>query len=130
MHLMRRRIRMRELILVGVTWILISGTPVSSVAVDEQNEAPKQYKFTNGWWLDGERFQRDTFYVVDGLLTRSAPARVDEVVDLHDGFVVPPFGEAHNHNVEGVWNIETVVRRYLEDGVFYIKIPGNIGEFT
>jgi hypothetical protein len=41
------------------------------------------------------------------------------------GFVVPPFGEAHNHNVEGPWNIDAVVRRYLEDGVFYVKIPGN-----
>ena len=123
---MRTFVCLKGLVLVGVP----VGVPAPSVAVSEQSATAKQYQFTNGRWFDGEEFRRDTFYVVDGLLTRTAPAHVDEVVDLRDGFVVPPFGEAHNHNVEGPWNIDAVVRRYLEDGVFYAKIPGNIGEFT
>lgn len=124
---MRTFVCLKGLVLVGVSCV---GVPTPSVAVSEQSATAKQYQFTNGRWFDGEEFRRDTFYVVDGLLTRTAPAHVDEVVDLRDGFVVPPFGEAHNHNVEGPWNIDAVVRRYLEDGVFYAKIPGNIGEFT
>jgi hypothetical protein len=39
--------------------------------------------------------------------------------------VVPPFGEAHNHNVEGA-EPEKVIRRYLEDGIFYVKSPNNL----
>jgi hypothetical protein len=50
------------------------------------------------------------------------------VVDLAGGFVIPPFGEAHNHNVERSWDIAAVSRRYLADGVFYVKIPGDIAE--
>ena len=128
--LWRGLFRLRELVLAAVSCAVITAAPISSVAVSEQQSTPKQYQFTNGRWFDGEGFRRETFYVVNGLLTRTAPARVDEIIDLHDGFVVPPFGEAHNHNVEGAWNIDAVVGRYLEDGVFYVKIPGNIGEFT
>jgi hypothetical protein len=69
-------------------------------------------------------------YVVDGVLVRRRPARIDETVDLQAGFVVPPFGEAHNHNVEGSWDVEARIRRYLRDGVFYVKITNNIRDFT
>ncbi len=130
MHRLWKRIRLRRLALAGISCAVIIGASVPSVAVSELSAEPKKYQFSNGRWFDGEGFRRDTFYVVDGLLTRNAPAHVDEVVDLHDGFVVPPFGEAHNHNVEGAWNIDTVAKRYLDDGVFYVKIPGNIGELT
>ncbi len=123
-------VRFMALVLVGVSCAVITGTPVSSIAVSEQRAVPKQYKFTNGRWFDGKGFRRDTVYTVNGLLTRVAPDRVDEVIDLHDGFVVPPFGEAHNHNVEGHWNIDRIVERYLHDGVFYVKNPNNIRQLT
>ncbi len=82
----------------------------------------------NGRWFDGERFHPDTFYSAGGVLTRSQPAVVRRIVDLGGGYVVPPFGEAHNHNVQGEWNVDAVVQRYLRDGVFYVAIPGNIAE--
>jgi imidazolonepropionase-like amidohydrolase len=90
----------------------------------------KRYEFVNGRWFDGREFQEVTFYAVDGRLTRTRPAVVDEKVDLRGGFVIPPFGEAHNHNVEGPWNLEETVARYLHDGVFYVKNPNSIREFT
>ena len=88
------------------------------------------YAFLNGRWFDGKGFEAATWYSVEGRLTRKPPQGPVEVVDLSGLFVVPPFGEAHNHNVEGPWDIEEVVQRYLKDGVFYVKIPGNIAEFT
>lgn len=90
----------------------------------------KRYEFVHGQWFDGRQFQDATFYTTDGRLTTTKPAVVDEQVDLHGGFVVPPFGEAHNHNVEGPWNLEETVARYLHDGVFYVKNPNSIREFT
>ncbi|MCC6139623.1 MAG: hypothetical protein IT389_03285 [Nitrospira sp.] len=89
-----------------------------------------QYAFVNGQWFDGQQFQATTFYTVDGRLTTTKPALVDEQVDLHGGFVVPPFGEAHNHNIEGPWTFEATVARYLHDGVFYVKNPNSIRDFT
>lgn len=92
--------------------------------------APKRYELVNGQWFDGREFQEATFYTSDGRLTTTKPAVVDERIDLKGGYVVPPFGEAHNHNVEGPWNLDAVVARYLRDGVFYVKNPNSIREFT
>lgn len=91
---------------------------------------PPNCRFIHGRWFDGRGFRRRVFYSVGGFLTRRKPPTVDDTVDLHDGFVVPPFAEAHNHNVEDSWTIDAVVRAYLKDGVFYVKIPGNIRQFS
>ncbi|GJL55580.1 MAG: hypothetical protein NPIRA02_27120 [Nitrospirales bacterium] len=88
------------------------------------------YEITNGQWFDGETFQRMTFYAKDGHLTKTRPAVVDEVINLDGGFVLPPFGEAHTHKVEGPWNIEQAVVTYLKHGVFYVKNPNSIRTFT
>jgi len=61
--------------------------------------SPKNYKFVNGQWFDGKSFQPQTFYSVDGLLTRKRPHGVIKTIDLANEFVVPPFAEAHNHNL-------------------------------
>lgn len=116
-----------------VVSIVVGGMTLRSEARGVESgvdSMPKHYQFVNGRWFDGHQFRQDTFYAVDGRLTRKQPAKIDAVVDLHGGFVVPPFGEAHNHNVNGPWGVDEVIRRYLKDGVFYVKIPGDIGEFT
>ena len=100
------------------------------VAAQPAPSEPPSYTFTNGRWFDGQGFREGTWHAVQGRLTRSKPEGQVEVVDLQGGYVIPPFAEAHNHNVEGPWNLEAAVRRYLADGVFYVKIPGNIAEFT
>jgi imidazolonepropionase-like amidohydrolase len=65
---------------------------------------------------------------VSGVLTSGKPARVDSVIDLTGKYVIPPFGEAHNHNVE--WTDEgtfsRLKRTYLEAGIFYVKNPNNL----
>jgi imidazolonepropionase-like amidohydrolase len=88
------------------------------------------YAFLNGRWFDGTGFEAATWYSVQGRLTRNPPLGRLEVVDLSGLFIVPPFGEAHNHNVEGPWNLRTVSDRYFKDGVFYVKIPNNVREFA
>jgi hypothetical protein len=90
----------------------------------------KSYQFVNGQWFDGKSFRRATFYSVSGILTHHKPRKVDEVVDLDNGFVIPPFGEAHNHNIEKSYNLEAQIQRYLNDGIFYIKIPNSIRRFS
>jgi predicted amidohydrolase YtcJ len=79
----------------------------------------------HGNWFDGHSFKPRTAYATAGSLTFHRPLHVDEVLDLAGGFVVPPFGEAHNHNVEPP-KIEAVIQRYLEHGIFYVKDPDNL----
>lgn len=93
----------------------------------------KNYKFVNGQWFNGKAFEPLTFYSVDGKLTKKRPAGDFEIVDLANGFVVPPFAEAHNHNLGSAmfFNREftrQMIQRYLSDGVFYVKIPANSAE--
>ncbi len=85
------------------------------------------YHFVNGNWFDGEGFVPRAFYVVDGMLTSQEPATIDAVVDLRAGFVVPPFGEAHQHNVDADNGmLEELNASYLKAGVFYVKNPNTL----
>ncbi len=90
--------------------------------------AHRNYKFVNGRWFDGQKFAAKTFYSVDAILTSKKPSIVDSVIDLSGKYVIPPFGEAHNHNVE--WNGDETFARtkhmYLEAGIFYVKNPNNL----
>jgi imidazolonepropionase-like amidohydrolase len=113
---------MRKLIVILFCLAMQSGVSAaqSSVAAPQRN-----FQFLNGRWFDGKKFAARTFYSVGGRLTSKKPARVDSVIDLKGRYVVPPFGEAHNHNVEGA-KPETIIRTYLEHGIFYVKNPNNL----
>ena len=109
------------------------GTGLSSSSKVSHPTGPSgsdSYAFINGRWFDGRGFQPATWYSVQGRLTRTPPQGRVETVDLSGLFVVPPFGEAHNHNVEGSWNIQAVAERYLKDGVFYVKNPNNVRDLA
>lgn len=92
----------------------------------------KTYEFINGQWFDGQRFRNKTFYSVNGLLTSRKPVRVDSVIDLTGKYVVPPFGEAHNHNLD--WSSDeqfsSIKGMYLKDGIFYVKNPNSLPRAT
>jgi hypothetical protein len=81
--------------------------------------------FVNGVWFNRSTFSRRKVYAVGGNLTFHQPAHISSTVDLGGGYVVPPFGEAHNHNVEPLKlnKIGPLVERYLRHGIFYVKNP-------
>lgn len=87
----------------------------------QRAQAVKTTHFVNGYWFDGRRFVSTDFYAVNGLLVHSQPGQVDETVDLSGGYVVPPFGDAHEHNFDSVENTPAMVQTYLKDGVFYAQ---------
>jgi imidazolonepropionase-like amidohydrolase len=82
---------------------------------------------TNGRWFDGKSFQSRTAYSVNGTLSFTARTRIDRTIDLSGTWVVPPFAEAHNHNIDGAVEERSLaaIRKYVADGVFYVKIQGN-----
>ncbi len=102
----------------------------SPSAEESPPQPPKVYELSGGWWWTGKTFKRKTLYSVGGVFNRRRPAHVDEVLEFGDQYLVPPFAEAHNHNFEGTYQLETIHRRYLERGIFYVKIANNIGELT
>nr|WP_294903175.1 hypothetical protein [uncultured Lacibacter sp.] len=86
----------------------------------------KSIHFINGQWFNGSGFIAGEFYSVNGYLTKTKPAIVDSVIDLNNQYVIPPFGEAHNHSPETDQDLEVYIERYLADGIFYIKNPNSI----
>jgi hypothetical protein len=87
---------------------------------------PPTTSYINGYWFDGRHFTRRTVYVVGESFALRRPKHVDSTVDLNGGYVVPAFGEAHNHNVEPLNDIKKLVATYLEHGIFYVKDPDNL----
>ncbi len=91
--------------------------------------------YVNGLWYEAEgegktrgfRFIPGDRYSVAGVFTAGRPEAVDKTVDLKGGYVVPPFGEAHNHNVDGPFTLPTTLR-YLGQGIFFYKNPNDVAE--
>lgn len=85
-------------------------------------------RFVNAsWWEDG-RFVAGDRYVKGGVFVQKS--RADRTVDLGGAFVTPPFGEAHNHNLDGAATARKISDQYLANGVFYVKIPNSRFETT
>ncbi len=89
---------------------------------------PPSLELDGGFWFDGSGFRAGTFYAVDGRLTRARPTQVGRTLDLSGGFVVPPFAEAHNHNVQD--GAEATLAAYLRAGIFYVKNPNSLPRAT
>ena len=77
--------------------------------------------FTNGLWFDGEAFRSRIVFSVHGVLAESADEPVTKTVDLHGGFIIPPFGDAHEHNFSSLRTARTEITTYLHDGIFYAQ---------
>jgi hypothetical protein len=118
---------MRKLIMIVSLLALIfpAQGQAASVATERKN-----YEFARGRWFDGQKFVMKKFYAVGGRLTSGKPSRVDSVIDLAGKYVVPPFGEAHNHNVEQSARLDATIRMYLEAGIFYVKNPNSLPRVT
>ena len=116
----------------GLVGCVMLSPPTHSEAFEplQEGHAAKIYALTNGQWFNGQGFTTSTWYAVHGALTRTPPDSVEQTIDLNGGYVVPPFGEAHTHNVEGEWNIDQVIEHYVRDGIFYVKNPNDISEFV
>lgn len=95
-----------------------------------QGNASLNYGFVNGKWFDDQKFVPQTFYSVNGVLSLEEPQHVDSTIDLNGKYVVPPYAEAHNHNIDGFKNVEDRIKRYLADGIYYVKNPNSIPERT
>lgn len=67
---------------------------------------------------------------MNGILTTKRPTHVDTVLDFTGKYIVPPYAEAHNHNIDGFKKYEDRIRRCLAEGVFYIKNPNSIPRYT
>ena len=88
----------------------------------------REVKIVNGKWFNGVRFESRTMYMSGGMFIAKPRTDPDSVIDLHGGYVVPPFAEAHNHNFDASSpeTAQAVIDKYTADGVFYGQNPANV----
>ncbi|HEU4852155.1 MAG TPA: amidohydrolase family protein [Telluria sp.] len=96
--------------------LALSGTPALADNV----------AFEHGRWFDGRGFAAATFFSVNGTLTRDRPSTIDRTIDLGGKFVVPAFGDAHHHGIDGIDGLDAKIAATLDAGVFYVKNPNVI----
>lgn len=83
------------------------------------NAEQRSLHLVGGRWFDGERFVTGDWYVVDGRFTRTRPTRIDAMLNLTDRYLLPPFAEAHNHDLQNAFTASMNAKSYLDRGVFY-----------
>ena len=102
---------------------LLSGVLIAGACSQPAPSSPV-VAYKNGRWFMGAAFEARTMYVQgDRFIER--PERIDSVVDLGGGYVVPPFGEGHNHNVDPT-RVDALIRTYMQAGVFYVLNPNSL----
>ena len=112
--------RKLHVFLVLVTACARGGVPDTAAPV-----AGPTVAYTNGKWFDGNGFASVTRYSVNGVLTSRRPARVDTSIDLGGGFVTPAFGDAHTHNLDGAFRLDSTVAAYVREGTLYVQVLTN-----
>lgn len=91
-----------------------------------QMTSAKNTALLNGLWFNGSGFEAKTLYSVNGFFTAKKPSHIDTTIDLENLYIIPPFAEAHNHNLNGGNpRNKKAIEKYLDDGVFYVKEPSN-----
>jgi hypothetical protein len=76
--------------------------------------------YTHGQWWDGKGFTPGDRYVQDGWFVAKPDVSPLQSIDLHGDYVVPPFGDAHNHMPGTPAAFDAAA---LDAGVFYFMNP-------
>jgi hypothetical protein len=103
--------------------VIIFLVPVFSAAV----LLSQNLQFTNGKWWMNSRFKKQTVYIINGVFSFAKPVTIDSSIDLQNQYCIPPFGDAHTHNMDGSYGLAEKIKEYLTEGVFYVQVLGNYG---
>ena len=76
-------------------------------------------RYDNGLWWNGSEFVAESRHVLEGFFTDDQPDDVAEVIDLEGQYVIPPYAEAHNHNLQNPWLAGRFSEAYVDAGIFY-----------
>lgn len=90
-------------------------------------QTTKTYKFINGNWFDGKSFRKRDFYAVDGIFANKTPRKIDKTIDLKNGYAIPPFADAHTHQLDIQSKLAEQKLVFLKEGVMYALVLNNGG---
>lgn len=71
--------------------------------------------------FNGGKFVQKTMYIVDGKITFEKPSDLNQLIDVSGKFIIPPYGDAHTHNLDREWQLSYLPEQYLREGTFYVQ---------
>ncbi len=94
--------------------------------------APRQDRtaYVGAMVWDGAAFRPRDIVVAGDRIVDEPAGSAEHRVELDGGYVVPPFCEAHNHNLGAAEENEASIARYLREGIFYVGILSNLPALT
>jgi imidazolonepropionase-like amidohydrolase len=88
----------------------------------------QNFEFDNGHWYQNGHFIKKTVYSVSGSFSFVKPPVVDSIIDLKGQYCIPPFSDAHTHNLDYLYGLKEMINQYFKEGVFYVQVLGNHGK--
>lgn len=88
----------------------------------------KTYEYRNASWYNGQGFTSGTWYVINGLLSKKAPAKIDSVIDLQERWVIPPMADVYSASVADNPAAASTLKLYMDEGVYYLQVLSNTQE--
>ena len=99
----------------------------NKTAYAKKNFNSNTIKLIDGYWFNGETFDKKTVWIKNGLINfKIIGEEIDTIIDLSGKYVIPPFAEAHNHNLESDYKLDDRIDSYLENGIYYVKLLSSI----
>lgn len=95
---------------------------ILGIVISLPSFSQKTYSFINGSVWDGKTFNKRDFWTMNATISFKKITKSDSTIDLSGKFIVPPFAEGHNHNLEGNYELEKRIANYMNNGVFYVKV--------
>ncbi|NNE98715.1 MAG: hypothetical protein HKN25_06815 [Pyrinomonadaceae bacterium] len=71
--------------------------------------------------FDGKKFVKKDLYIADGKITFEKPGTLEKTIKIENQFVIPPFGDAHTHNLDREFQLTYLPEQYLKEGTFYVQ---------
>ena len=105
--------------------LFVAGFALACAPAKPVPDGVTAWALTGGHWYDGSGFVLRDMYIVGSELVARRPERIDSIVDLSGGWVVPPFGDAHTHNLDGAFRFEEMRAAYTAEGTFYLQVLTN-----
>jgi imidazolonepropionase-like amidohydrolase len=115
----RKRISPELLALLTLSVLLLVGLGGPEAAAQDSIDPDATVAYVNGHVWNGDHFDDRPLYERGGQFVE-APAEADTTIDLGGGYVIPPFGDAHTHNLgTGYPSVQMADSLYLPQGIFY-----------
>jgi hypothetical protein len=79
------------------------------------------FEIKGAYWFNGTGFDKAHWYVnTQGQLSEQPPQQIDYVIEAEGKYVVPPFADAHNHNLQNLWGVQNFAPAQARAGVYYL----------